>query len=115
MQYVGHLDNDVAAKFTEELSQLCNEALYPNLDVIGGLRTLNLVLAAAEKDGTSIGDIDGQSHVRLICSNMWLLYSSDIRLFLSTFWLTNKLGSQSHNPLLGLWYSMPPRSPTLRT
>ena len=56
MKFVGRLGNDVVAKFTEELSLLCNEALHHNLDVMAGLPELNLVLAAAKGDATRVRD-----------------------------------------------------------
>ena len=55
MHYVGRLDSDVVAKFTEELSPLCrDEALVRNLDVISGSSRFNLALVAAEQDATNI-------------------------------------------------------------
>ena len=54
MKFVGRLGNDVVAKFTQELLLLCDEALHRNLDVIAGSPELNLVLAAAKKDATSV-------------------------------------------------------------
>ena len=46
----------VLAKCTEELVQLCDEALHRNLDVIAGSPELNLVCAAVRNDATSVGN-----------------------------------------------------------
>ena len=54
MKFLGRLGNEVVAKFTEQLSLLCDDALHRNLDVIAGSPELNLVLAAAKKDSTNV-------------------------------------------------------------
>jgi hypothetical protein len=54
MKFVGPLGRDVVARFAEELSQHCDEALHQNLDGIAQSPLLNPFLAAVEQDATSL-------------------------------------------------------------